>query len=43
MTEQLAEIPLPGESFDYNGMHIAVTRSTPKRVAEIQITINPEQ
>ena len=43
VTEQMEKIPLPGESFDYNGMHIAVTRSTPKRVAEIQITINPEQ
>ena len=43
VTEQMEKIPVAGESFDYNGMHIVVTRSTPKRVAEVQITIADEK
>ena len=41
VTEQMEKIPVAGESFDYNNLHIVVTRSTPKRVAEVQITVNP--
>lgn len=39
VTEQMEKIPVAGESFDYNTLHIVVTRSTPKRVAEVQITV----
>ncbi len=39
VTEQMEKIPVAGESFDYDRMHIVVTRSTPKRVAEVQITV----
>ncbi len=39
VTEQMEKIPVAGESFDYNNLHIVVTRSTPKRVAEVQITV----
>ncbi len=41
VTEQMEKIPVAGESFDYDRMHIVVTRSTPKRVAEVQITVSP--
>ena len=43
VTEQMEKIPLAGESFDYNEMHISVTRSTPKRVAEIQIVVGEKK
>lgn len=45
VTEQMEKIPVAGESFDYDRMHIVVTRSTPKRVAEVQITVSakPEE
>ncbi|MCH5350597.1 MAG: HlyC/CorC family transporter [Clostridiales bacterium] len=41
VTEQMEKIPLSGESFDYKNLHIDVTRSTPKRVAEVRITVGP--
>ena len=40
VTEQMEKIPVAGESFDYDNLHIVVTRSTPKRVTEVQININ---
>ncbi|MCH5161482.1 MAG: HlyC/CorC family transporter, partial [Clostridiales bacterium] len=43
VTEQMEKIPVAGESFDYMNMHIVVTRSTPKRVAEVQITVTPDE
>ncbi len=43
VTEQMEKIPVSGESFDYKNLHIVVTRSTPKRVAEVQITMMPEE
>lgn len=43
VTEQMEKIPVAGESFDYNNLHITVTRSTQKRVAEVKISINKEQ
>ncbi len=43
VTEQMEKIPVAGESFDYQDLHIVVTRSTPKRVAEVQITVNKEE
>lgn len=39
VTEQMEKIPVPGENFDYENMHITVTRSTQKRVAEVKITV----
>ncbi len=42
VTEQMEKIPVAGESFDYGCLHIVVTRSTPKRVAEVQITVGGE-
>ena len=39
VTEQMEKIPVAGESFDYHNLHITVTRSTPKRVAEVKITV----
>lgn len=39
VTEQMEKIPVAGESFEYNNLRIVVTRSTPKRVAEVQITV----
>lgn len=39
VTEQMEKIPVAGETFDYGEMHITVTRSTPKRVAEVQIAV----
>ena len=39
VTEQMEKIPVAGESFDYMNMHITVTRSTQKRVAEVKITV----
>ena len=35
----MEKIPVAGESFEYNNLRIVVTRSTPKRVAEVQITV----
>lgn len=43
VTEQMEKIPVAGEKFDYENLHITVTRSTPKRVAEVQITVDPEE
>ncbi len=40
VTELMEKIPVAGESFDYANMHIVVTRSTPKRVAEAQVTVD---
>ncbi len=42
VTEQMEKIPVAGEKFDYENLHITVTRSTPKRVAEVQITVDAE-
>ncbi len=42
VTEQMEKIPVAGEKFDYCGMRITVTRSTPKRVAEVRVTILPD-
>ncbi|MCH5166006.1 MAG: HlyC/CorC family transporter [Clostridiales bacterium] len=39
VTEQLEKIPVAGEHFDYEHLHITVTRSTPKRVAEVKIIV----
>lgn len=39
VTEQMEKIPVAGEAFDYGALHITVTRSTPKRVAEVQISV----
>ena len=39
VTEQMEKIPVAGESFDYENMHITVTRSTQKRVSEVKITV----
>lgn len=41
VTEQMEKIPLAGEGFDYADLHITVTRSTQKRVAEVKITMLP--
>ena len=38
----MEKIPVAGEKFDYGNLHITVTRSTPKRVAEVQITVEQE-
>ncbi|MDE7464162.1 MAG: hemolysin family protein [Clostridiales bacterium] len=43
VTELMEKIPVAGEKIDYGNMHIVVTRSTPKRVAEVQITLTPEE
>ena len=43
VTEQMEKIPVAGENFDYLNMHITVTRSTQKRVAEVKITVTPQQ
>ncbi|MCH5162027.1 MAG: HlyC/CorC family transporter [Clostridiales bacterium] len=44
VTELMEKIPVAGEKTDYANMHIVVTRSTPKRVAEVQITVSePEE
>ena len=43
VTEQMEKIPVAGESFDYNNLHITVTRSTQKRVAEVKITVDREE
>ena len=43
VTEQMEKIPVAGESFDYKNLHIDVTRSTPKRVAEVRVTVGPEE
>lgn len=42
VTEQMEKIPVAGEQFDYNNLHFEVTRSTPKRVAEVRITVNSD-
>jgi len=39
VTEQMEKIPVAGESFDYLNLHITVTRSTQKRVAEVKIAV----
>lgn len=41
-TEQMEKIPVAGESFTYADMTITVTRATPKRVAEVQITLKSQ-
>ncbi len=41
VTEQMEKIPVAGENFDYENMHITVTRSTQKRVSEVKITVDP--
>ena len=43
VTELMEKIPVAGEKIDYDNMNIVVTRSTPKRVAEIQVTITPKE
>ncbi len=43
VTEQMEKIPVAGESFDYGNMHITVKRSTPKRVAEVQISVDRDK
>lgn len=43
VTEQMEKIPVSGESFDYLNLHIVVSRSTPKRVSEVQITVNEQK
>lgn len=43
VTEQMEKIPIAGESFEYANLHIAVTRATPKRVAEVKITVTKEE
>ena len=44
VTEQMEKIPVAGENFDYANLHITVTRSTQKRVAEVKITVaEPEE
>ena len=43
VTEQMEKIPVAGESFDYAELHITVTRSTQKRVAEVKITVNAKE
>ncbi len=40
VTEQMEKIPVAGEGFDYGNMHITVTRSTQKRVAEVKIVVD---
>lgn len=42
VTEQMEKIPVPGEFFDYDRLHITVTRSTQKRVSEVKITLTPD-
>lgn len=41
-TEQMEKIPVAGESFTYADMNITITRATPKRVAELQITLKSD-
>lgn len=43
VTEQMEKIPMAGECFDYDRLHITVTRSTQKRVAEVKITVSPKE
>ncbi len=43
VTEQMEKIPVAGESFDYDRLHIVVSRSTQKRVSEVKITVTPEE
>lgn len=43
VTEQMEKIPVAGESFDYDNMHITVTRSTQKRVAEVKIAVTEKE
>ncbi|MBD5130993.1 MAG: HlyC/CorC family transporter [Clostridiales bacterium] len=43
VTEQMEKIPVAGESFDYDNLHITVTRSTQKRVAEVKITVSEKE
>lgn len=43
VTEQMEKIPIAGECFDYDRLHITVTRSTQKRVAEVKITVSPQE
>lgn len=43
VTELMEKIPVAGEKIDYQNLHIVVTRSTPKRVAEVQVTVDPKQ
>ncbi len=44
VTEQMEKMPVAGENFDYSNLHITVTRSTQKRVAEVKITVaEPEE
>ncbi len=43
ITELMEKIPVAGEKIDYENLHIVVTRSTAKRVAEVQITVQKEE
>ncbi len=43
ITELMEKIPVAGEKTEYGNMNIVVTRSTPKRVAEVQITVLPKE
>mgnify|MGYP001147714947 FL=1 len=43
VTEQMEKIPVAGENFEYMNLRITVTRSTPKRVAEVKITVEASE
>ena len=41
--EQIGRIPVPGDSFDYENLHVTVTRVEHRRVLEIRVEVLPEQ
>ena len=42
-SEQLGRIPMPGESFVYNGLKFTVMKADERKVSEVRIEFAPEE
>ena len=43
VTEQLEKIPLPGEEFTFENLHVSVTKADMKSVTEVKIIVEPPE
>ncbi|MCI8361376.1 MAG: HlyC/CorC family transporter, partial [Clostridiales bacterium] len=39
--QQLGKIPAPGDRFDYENLHVTVTKTDMRRVLEIEVGVDP--